>query len=116
MYSWKRLIRSCSLFVCLCGVLLSASGQQDQSVSTLAMDSAPGLVAVPNQTWRSLGPQPTIAPGFQNAVYSGRIDTLAVAPNNPDIILIGATGGLWLSDDGGGTFVPVADNQVDLSI
>ena len=116
MYTGNHLTRSWALFVCLCGVLHPAAGQPDQSVSKFATDSAPSLVAVPNQIWRSLGPQPTIAPGFQNAVYSGRIDALAVAPNNPDIILIGATGGLWRSDDGGGTFVPVADNQVDLSI
>jgi uncharacterized protein (TIGR03437 family) len=70
------------------------------------------------QTWVPLGPQPT------NSFYtnnwfsnSGRINAIAVSPDNPDLILIGAaTGGIWRSTDGGANFAPVSDNQVDLAV
>jgi photosystem II stability/assembly factor-like uncharacterized protein len=70
------------------------------------------------QTWRSIGPSPT-TPAFPGnwGVTSGRLNSIAVHPTNPQIILIGAsTGGIWRSTDGGANFTPVSDTQVDLAV
>jgi photosystem II stability/assembly factor-like uncharacterized protein len=50
-------------------------------------------------------------------VTSGRINAIAVSPADPSIILIGtSSGGIWRSGDGGATFVPTSDSQVDLEV
>ncbi len=70
------------------------------------------------QTWRSIGPSPT-TPAFPNnwGVTSGRLNSIAIHPTNPQIVLIGAaTGGIWRSTDGGANFAPVSDTQVDLAV
>jgi photosystem II stability/assembly factor-like uncharacterized protein len=64
--------------------------------------------------WESLGPAPvrngTMIGGDQ-MTYAGRTLALAVDPENPDVLLIGAAqGGIWRSQDGGQHFVPVGDN------
>jgi len=70
------------------------------------------------QSWRAIGPAPTSSYLSGNwGVTSGRINAIAVSPANSQIVLIGAaTGGIWRSTDGGATFAPVTDNQVDLSV
>ncbi len=68
--------------------------------------------------WAQIGPMP-ITSGFPSnwGVTSGRINSIAVSPSNSNIILVGAaTGGIWRSADGGTTFVPVTDSQVDLAV
>jgi photosystem II stability/assembly factor-like uncharacterized protein len=80
----------------------------------LATESANATV------WSPIGPMPTRAYGplFDNFGYnSGRINTIAVSPTNPQIILVGgSTGGIWRSTDGGANFSPVSDAQVDLAV
>jgi len=79
--------------------------------------SGPGLEAV-GTVWSPIGPAPTTS-AFPNngGPTSGRINGIAVSPTNTQIVLIGsATGGIWRSTDGGTTFTPVSDNQVDLSV
>lgn len=68
--------------------------------------------------WNSVGPTRTIANFFsQIGLTSGRINSIAVAPNNDQLILVGsATGGIWRSTNGGTSFAPVSDNHVDLAI
>ena len=69
-------------------------------------------------TWEPIGPHSTISafPGNWGNT-SGRINSIAVSPADPQIILIGAsTGGVWRSTDGGNTFGPVSDNHVDLTV
>lgn len=76
------------------------------------------LASAAAQTWRSIGPSPT-TPAFPNnwGLTSGRINSIAIHPTAPHIILIGAaTGGIWRSTDGGANFVPVSDTQVDLAV
>jgi photosystem II stability/assembly factor-like uncharacterized protein len=68
--------------------------------------------------WSSIGPAPT-RPAFLGnwGVTSGRINAIAVSPVNTNLILIGsATGGIFRSIDGGNSFAPVTDNQVDLAV
>jgi photosystem II stability/assembly factor-like uncharacterized protein len=69
------------------------------------------------QSWTPIGPVST-SPLFANfGLNSGRINTIAVSPGNSQLILVGAsTGGIWRSADGGATFSPVSDAQVDLSV
>src|SRR5262249_32684674 len=67
--------------------------------------------------WSAVGPSPTL-PYFGNMGHcSGRINTIAVSPSDSRIVLIGAaTGGIWRSNDGGNSFTPVSDDQVDLAV
>ncbi|MDQ4123356.1 MAG: carboxypeptidase regulatory-like domain-containing protein [Acidobacteriota bacterium] len=78
--------------------------------------------------WKFIGPKP-VRSSFMNAygTVSGRINAIAVKPNNPNIVLIGAaTGGLWLStnalaDPAGANppvFAPVSDddNLIDIAV
>lgn len=68
--------------------------------------------------WRSAGPSPTVS--SNSGVWgptSGRVNAVAVSPSDPRLILIGsATGGIWRSTDGGESFQPVSDDNVDLAV
>ena len=85
---------------------ISRRGIQTQSITTTA-----------NNTWQSIGPSPT-QPGYTNwGVTSGRINAVAVSPANSQIVLAGSsTGGIWQSTNGGASFAPVTDSQVDLAV
>ncbi len=71
--------------------------------------------------WSSIGPARTTClrswcMGFEFPT-SGRVNSIAISPSNPQIVLIAAgTGGIWRSSDGGATFMPVSDNQIDLAV
>jgi photosystem II stability/assembly factor-like uncharacterized protein len=68
--------------------------------------------------WQPIGPAPT-TPAFPGnwGLTSGRINSIAVSPANPQLVLVGAsTGGIWRSPDGGANFAPVSDTQVDLAV
>lgn len=81
--------------------------------------NASGIEAA-TATWSPLGPMPThsYAPLFANFGFnSGRINSIAVSPVNPQLVLVGgSTGGIWRSTDGGASFTPVSDAQVDLAV
>ena len=48
---------------------------------------------------------------------SGRITSIDVVTKNPDIMYVGtASGGLWKSNSGGVTWIPIFDNQVTASV
>lgn len=67
--------------------------------------------------WTSVGPGPTIPPFAPNGLISGRINSIAVSPQDQRIVLIGsASGGIWRSTDAGGSFAPVSDSQADLAV
>lgn len=71
-----------------------------------------------NKTWRSIGPSPTISSwSFAWGVTSGRVNSIAVSPADSRLVLLGSsTGGIWRSTDGGESFTPVSDDQVDLAV
>src|SRR5207244_11417634 len=71
-----------------------------------------------NPIWQAIGPAPTSSQIFNNwGLTSGRINSIAISPANTQIILVGAaTGGIWRSSNGGSSFAPVTDNQVDLAV
>ncbi len=61
--------------------------------------------------WTSIGPAPV------DQGTSGRIATVAVHPTDSRIIYIGAAqGGVWKSVDGGGSWVPLTDNECSLAM
>lgn len=68
--------------------------------------------------WVNIGPAPTISAVPNNwQETSGRINAIAVSPANSQIVLVGSsTGGIWRSVDGGVSFVPVSDDQIDLAV
>jgi photosystem II stability/assembly factor-like uncharacterized protein len=68
--------------------------------------------------WQAIGPRPT-TPSYRNnwGQTSGRINSIAVSPSNGRVVLVGsATGGIWRSVDGGISFAPSSDDQVDLAV
>ncbi len=67
--------------------------------------------------WQSIGPHSTQSEIPNWGLTSGRINAIAISPANSQIVLIGtATGGVWRSTDGGTSFSPTTDNQVDLAV
>jgi hypothetical protein len=64
--------------------------------------------------WAPIGPSP-IDQGAINA--NGQVTSIAVHPNNADVIFIGtAWGGVWRTRDGGSTWTPVFDRAPSLGI
>lgn len=96
------------------GSSLSAPHGKEVGIQSGLSDNTP--------VWSAVGPNPTVmtasfAQGNLGATYSGRINTIAVSPADPQLVLIGAaTGGIWRSNDGGESFVPVSDDQIDLDV
>ncbi len=73
--------------------------------------------AGPFVEWHSIGPTPTAANIRAITPVSGRVMALAVSPADANIVLAGsAGGGVWRSTDGGVTYAPVSDDQIDLSV
>ncbi len=68
--------------------------------------------------WRSIGPSATVSAWYPFwGLTSGRVNAIAVSPANPSLVLVGSsTGGIWRSTDGGDSFAPVSDDQVDLAV
>ncbi|HUI28987.1 MAG TPA: T9SS type A sorting domain-containing protein [Candidatus Acidoferrales bacterium] len=72
------------------------------------------LFKAESQTWVGIGPTPMNFAFYGDV--SGRITSLAVDPNNSDIVYAAAAGGgLWKSTDGGSTWSPLTDNLLRLS-
>jgi photosystem II stability/assembly factor-like uncharacterized protein len=84
---------------------------------------------VEQQAWQPLGPNPigqqigqfSINYGEKRLACSGRVTALALHPqfdgvNNRTIYLGAAQGGVWRSDDAGGTWRPLTDNAPSLVI
>lgn len=74
--------------------------------------------ATATSSWRPVGPL-----GFDSNVeptwgrMSGRVRALAIDPANANRLLLGsATGGVWLSTDGGNSWIPLTDTQPSLAI
>lgn len=67
-------------------------------------------------SWRPFG-STNVGVFFPFGSANGRVTAIAVSPVDPHIVLIGASGGgILRSTDGGVTFVPVTDDQSDLSV
>jgi photosystem II stability/assembly factor-like uncharacterized protein len=84
----------------------------------LAGNDESNLENISATVWESIGPAPTVSAFMSNwGLTSGRINAVAIAPNNPNLFLVGsATGGIFRSTDGGINFTPTTENQVDLAV
>src|ERR1043166_4220592 len=64
--------------------------------------------------WVPLGPTPINSFGL---IASGRLNAIAVDPNDPQRIFIGAAqGGVWRTTDGGTNWTPLTDSQCSLAM
>jgi photosystem II stability/assembly factor-like uncharacterized protein len=86
-----------------------------------ARAGTPTLPPVPGASnWVQLGPM--AIPNGQTysaarVLVTGRVTAIAINPTAPDNIFIGtAKGGVWKTTDGGGTWSPMSDNEMSLSI
>src|SRR5208337_2715453 len=71
--------------------------------------------------WNLMGPAP-----MDNCVYvqkvtgglcSGRVNAIAIDPNNPSTVYIGGDrGGVWKSTNGGSNWIPLTDDQTSLAV
>ena len=70
----------------------------------------------PQNNWVELGPvETTITHGWSSHI--GRITSVAIDENNSNHILVGSpTGGIWKSEDGGASWLPIFDDQLILEI
>lgn len=65
--------------------------------------------------WREMGPA-SLANGWGGMENAGRTTAIAIDPRNPNVLMVGAaSGGLWRSTDGGGSWTPVGDYAPSLS-
>jgi hypothetical protein len=66
--------------------------------------------------WTSIGPQGMVVI-TDGSYWAGRVTALAADPKNPDVVYMGASDdGVWKTTNGGGSWVPLTDNQPSLSI
>ncbi len=66
-------------------------------------------------TWQPIGPDPIDAGG--GVFWNGRVNSIAINPNNANQIYIGTTGGgVWKSNDAGAHWTPLMDHQAMLAI
>ena len=80
-------------------------------------DKGRGILAADSFRWEPVGPASTEPDIPAWGLTSGRINSIAIHPTDPRIMLVGAaTGGIWRSTDAGTTFTPVSDSQVDLAV
>lgn len=77
--------------------------------TTLSVSSLPSTT-----TWTPIGPRPITGAGQPN---SGRLNSIAIHPTDPDIIYVGgAQGGVWKTTNGGVTWAPLTDSQCSLAM
>jgi len=85
------------------------------SGSRLGKGNGAGLVSSLNGVaWRPLGPSPITA---GNSLWNGRVNSIAINPNNPKVVYAGTTGGgVWRSNDAGNTWSPLIDHEPMIAI
>src|SRR3954447_9276456 len=77
---------------------------------------ATGITAPAVASWSYLGPQPIQTP-YTDPIVSGRVTSLAVDPQNADVVYLGgAQGGVWKTIDGGSNWTPLTDTQASTAI
>jgi hypothetical protein len=84
-------------------------------VTSLRASKAKNLASsVTGMVWKPIGPSGITA---GTSVWNGRIDSIAVNPNNPNVIYLGATdGGVWKTIDAGVNWTPLTDHEPMLAI
>lgn len=63
------------------------------------------------QPWRPMGPETMTMLDWVMGPVAGRVSAMAIHPTNEDVIYLGtASGGVWKTIDGGGTWMPIFDD------
>src|SRR5438445_6127882 len=77
--------------------------------------TAPAGAPAPLETaWTPLGPDHLV---FGGTSFSGRVTAIVVDPTDSNTIYVGAAqGGVWKTNDGGATWVPLTDTQCSLAM
>jgi photosystem II stability/assembly factor-like uncharacterized protein len=90
-----------------------------ETVKTERKQLIPQLSAISAANWQELGPLNMTDPG-QPAIFEpsqGRMNAIAVDPNNPQHLYAGAAdGGVWVTNDGGTTWSPRAQTLPVITI
>ena len=82
--------------------------------SRLSRFVAAGTAAPSSTTWTPLGPAPL---GSSTNPSSGRLNTIAVHPTDPQTLYVGgAQGGVWKTVNGGASWAPLTDSQCSLAM
>jgi hypothetical protein len=64
--------------------------------------------------WHPIGPVPVTS---GKSLWNGRVNSIAINPNNPKVIYVGTTGGgVWRSNDAGNTWTPLLDHEPMIAI
>ena len=96
---------------------------RDQYIATWGFapgqQTKPVAGSFPIIRWSSIGPvriaEAGVVQSYLNA--SGRINSIAIHPTDPNTIYIGAAdGGVWKTTDGGAGWLPLTDGQCSLEI
>ena len=84
-------------------------------VTTLSSPKPKTLASsVTGLVWKPIGPSGITA---GTSIWNGRIDSIAINPNNPNVIYIGATdGGIWKTIDAGADWTPLTDHEPMIAI
>ncbi|MCU1308010.1 MAG: glycosyl hydrolase [Acidobacteriaceae bacterium] len=97
-------------------VSAASSGSTTESTAAVRESSA---IAPSASQWTPIGPQPTNpnpANSGGGAHFSGRVTALAVDPNTPATVYLGAAqGGVWKSVDSGTSWTALTDSQLSLA-
>ncbi len=94
------------------GALMRARRDVEARFGLLARSSMPAAQLGLATSWRALGPAT-----INNGLAAGRVAALAVHPTTPGVIYAGAAqGGVWRSNDFGGSWTPLGDAQCSLAI
>jgi Abnormal spindle-like microcephaly-assoc'd, ASPM-SPD-2-Hydin len=82
------------------------------SGKTLSSSVASAVTSLNGVVWKPIGPSP-IQEGTSFA--NGRVSSIAINPNNPNVIYQGSSGGgVWKTSNGGSTWTPLFDQQPSL--
>jgi hypothetical protein len=74
---------------------------------------SPTAISPSASQWTPIGPQATLS---GSSHFSGRVTALAVDPNIPTTVYLGAAqGGVWKSIDSGASWTPLTDSQPSLA-
>ncbi len=92
----------------LSGAASEDFAQTEQSRKRLA------AAAITGTNWVPIGPVPVMQ---GSSAVNGRVNAIAINPNNPNVIYVGAAfGGVWKSTNAGANWTPLFDQQPSLGV
>ena len=98
------------------GNIYDRAMEQWRKIPSVSAERAPSIpspqTSLNGVVWKPIGPSP-INEGSSQA--NGRVSSIAINPNNPNVIYQGSSGGgVWKTIDGGATWKPLTDQESSL--